>query len=235
MSYMKLQKSFLVNRSAAVGLALGLFLFSASGLGAVDKKPAKEPPQLSSAVGIRLGAWTDISDARPNIDANATTDIANAGFATELFFDIRVVPRVFCEISMSAIGRGDIVINGSAGRIVETINLYPLVAQLKLSPLAVPNHTVLPFILAGGGVAVGRQNPEFAINSVTYDELWKADRTEAVIIGVIGGGCDFIVADQIGINVVAKYIPIKFGSELAGLKDFSGMSFGVGISYFLHK
>lgn len=232
---MKLQKSFLVNRSAAVGLALGLFLFSASGLGAVDKKPAKEPPQVSSAVGIRLGLWTDISNAQPDVDPSFTTDMTNTGFATELFFDIKVVPRVFCEISMAAIGRGDIVINVPAGRIVGTVNLYPLLAQLKLSPLALPNHTVLPFILAGGGVAVGRQNSEFAINDVSYYDLWDAEKTRAAIIGVIGGGCDFIVAEQIGINVVAKYIPIKFGGELAGLKDFSGMSFGVGISYFLHK
>jgi len=232
---MKSLKSSSGSRPLGIALVLALFLLVASIAGAVDKKPGKEPPQVSSAVGIRLGVWSDISNALPEVDPSFTTDLTKTGFATEIFFDIKIAPRIFCELSMAAVGRGDIVLRQGDSRLIGTVNLYPLLAQLKLSPLATPNHTVLPFILAGGGVAVGRQNTQFIIGTSQLYDPWAGDRTEAAFIAVLGGGCDIIVADQIGLNFVGKYIPMKFNTALAGLKDFSGMSFEVGISYFLHK
>jgi hypothetical protein len=54
-------------------------------------------------------------------------------------------------------------------------------------------------------------------------------------VGVFGGGIDFAVSEQFGLNLSTKYYSIEFKDGLAGVKDNTGMSITFGFSYHLFK
>lgn len=206
---------------------------TASGL---EKEPAD--PLLTanySMVGIRLGAWINNKGSQSVQDINVETNMPDAGFYTELFVDYRLVPVLFFEGSLGIASRGDAVIEDITGRYIGTINLYQALVGIKFSPLSGRSKKFLPFIVAGGGVAWGRQSIDFI---VSYDYYYNPDitnRTEADFIPVVGGGVDFPVADQVGLNIAVKYHPIKFSDALVGVKDYSGTAVSMGVAYYFHK
>jgi hypothetical protein len=114
--------------------------------------------------------------------------------------------------------------------------LYPLAIQLKFVPLAGRTRSIQPFIVAGGGVVFGRQTIDLI--SLGPDQFYNPDiitKTETDFLGVVGGGIDFALSDQLGLSIASKYHPVKFGDSLAGIKEYTGLSIAVGVSYFLHK
>lgn len=208
---------------------------SAAGL---DKQPAD--PLIAaqySMVGIRLGAWVSNQGAPLVEDITVGTNMPNAGFYTELFFDYRVVPVFMLEGSLGIASRGDAVIEyaGDPNRYIGTINLYQALAQIKFSPLAGRSRSFLPFIVGGGGVAWGRQSIDYIVANSNYYNPDVVNRTEAAFMAVIGGGIDFPLAEQVGLNIAVKYHPITFNNPLVGVKDYSGTAVSMGVAYFLHK
>ncbi len=188
-----------------------------------------------SMVGLRLGAWVSNQGPKTVRDLTIETNMPDAGFYTELFLDYRLAPVVFLEGSLGIASRGDAVIHDTTGRYIGTINLYQALFQIKFSPFAGHSKKFLPFLVAGGGVAWGRQSIDFI---VTYSYYYNPDitnRTEADFLPVIGGGIDLPLAEQIGLNVAVKYHPIKFGDALAGVKDYSGTAVSMGVAYYFHK
>jgi len=189
-----------------------------------------------SMLGLRLGFWGDLTDQKPVEIESIDADLPDAGFYTELFFDYRIARPLFAEISLGIASRGDVVILNGDDRYIGTINLYPLLVQAKLAPLAGMTRNIQPFIVAGGGFVFGRQT----IDIIDYgpDLYYNSDiisKTETDFMGVIGGGVDLAISEQLGLNLTAKYHPIKFGDALAGIREYSGISISVGVAYFLHK
>jgi hypothetical protein len=188
-----------------------------------------------SMVGIRLGAWISSQGAQTVQDMEVETNMPDAGFYTELFFDYRLVPVIMFEGSLGIASRGDAVIQYLGNRYIGTINLYQALVQVKFSPLSGRSRTVLPFIIGGGGVAWGRQSIDFVVATNYFYSPDIATRTETALMPVIGGGIDFPIAEQVGLNVTVKYNPITFSDPLVGVKDYSGTAISVGAAYFLHK
>jgi len=218
-----------------VGVTIVALILSGTAVG-LEKEPADALLAAEySMVGIRLGAWISNQGPQTVQDFTVETNMPDAGFYTELFLDYRLAPVVFLEGSLGIASRGDAVIEDPTGRYIGTINLYQALFQVKFSPLSGRSKKFLPFVVAGGGVAWGRQSIDFI---VTYDYSYNPDitnRTEADFLPVIGGGIDFPVAEQIGLNVAVKYHPIKFSNVLAGVKDYSGTAVSMGVAYFFHK
>lgn len=189
-----------------------------------------------SMVGLRLGFWADLSKSNGIVDTTIDADLPNAGFYTELFIDYRLARPLFVEMSFGIASRGDIIITNSDDRYIGTLNLYPVLLQLKLSPLAGRTRSFQPFIIGGGGLVFGRQSIDIIDygpdGSYNYDLL---NRTEIDFIGVFGGGVDLAISEQLGLSIAAKYHPVKFTDSLAGVREFTGISFSIGVSYFLHK
>jgi len=202
---------------------------------ALEKAPAdKLLAGNYSMIGLRLGLWADESNEKPN-DTTIDADFPSTSFFTEFFYDFRLMRMVMVELSMGIASRGDAVIRKADDKYIGSINLYPLLAQLKISPLSGRSRTVCPYILGGGGVVWGRQNIDYITSADPYYNPGRVNNTETAFIGVVGGGVDFALSEQIGLNFSAKYLPISFRGSLAGVKEYTGISFAVGVAYYLHK
>jgi hypothetical protein len=221
-----------------VGLFFVIVLLLLPGLtDAVEKQPADRLLDARySMAGIRLGFWSDMGDAEPISNLIIRADLPDAGFYTELYFDYRLSRPIFAEISMGIASRGDVDIWYGDDTYIGTLNLYSLLLQLKFSPLAGRTRSFHPFLIAGGGFVFGRHTVD--IISFGPDNFYNPDivtTTENDFLGVYGGGVDFALSEQLGMNITAKYQPIKFADALAGVRDYSGMAVSVGVSYFLYK
>lgn len=234
MNYMKWLKSFLaevIHRALFVSL---LCAFASSAF-AVEKIADRMVPARYSMAGIRLGIWADMAEKPGPLDGGVAADPPGTGFCTELFFDYRVAPQFLVEFSVAVASRGEVVLTYNNDDYIGTINIYPILVQAKLSPLATARVAFQPFILAGGGLAVGRYTTQYIRTADPYFDRYFAERTETEFLGVLGGGIDIPIAEQLGISIASKYHPIRFNGTLAGLKDYSGLSVSVGIAYYIHK
>lgn len=203
---------------------------------AVEKEPAdKLLAAKYSMAGLRLGMWVDQGEAGPVSGATFHAELTDAGFYTEFFLDYRLIRQLMLEISMGIASRGDAVIVYADDSLFGTINLYPLLVQMKVLPLAGKSRQLNPFLIGGGGVVWGRQNIEIIYSSDLFYDPDAANRTEYDFIGVLGGGVDIALSEQLGLNITAKYHPITFGNTLVGVKEYTGIAVSVGIAYFLHK
>jgi hypothetical protein len=235
---MKWPRCFLdKTRFAVLGLLL-LLTFMAVAVKAEDKRPDDLLLDARySMAGLRLGFWADMSDTKPIQDYSIEADLPNAGFYTEIYLDYRLVKPLFLEMSMGIASRGDVVIHYAGDSYIGTIILYPILMQLKFSPLEGRTRSFHPFVLAGGGFVWGRQSIDiisFGSSSSYYNPDIVA-KTETDFIGVVGGGLDLALSEQLGLTAAAKYQPIKFVNNLAGVREYTGMSISVGVSYYLHK
>lgn len=186
-----------------------------------------------SMAGIRLGGWSDQGDDPSN--DSVSFDLSNTGFVTELFIDYRLTPAILGEISFGILSRGDVTIEQGNGRFVGPIVLYPVMLQFKFSPLSGKSEKFHPYLIGGGGVVFGKQNIDISFGNISYGEYLDAQKTVTDFSTTYGGGIDLALSDQIGLNFNVKYFPIRFGDELAGIKDYTGISFTIGAAYFLHK
>jgi hypothetical protein len=227
----------LVNPGHAIAtLTVLLLTISASIGGAQENQPTDKLIEGQySMVGLRLGFWADMGKDDLTPDVSVDADLPDAGFYTEFFIDYRLLKPLMLEISAGIASRGDIVIRESDDRYIGTINLYPLLLQLKLMPLVGHWRTIQPFVLGGGGVVWGRQNIEFISSADPYFNPDITTRTEADFVGVVGGGFEIALSEQLGMNITSKYHPVEFGSSIGGVRDFTGLSFSIGVAYFLHK
>lgn len=228
---------WLKSSSAKVSLIATLVLLLAIPAGklyAVDKRAADRLGEAKySLIGIRLGTWID--QGGKIRDVNVTADFPSASFYTELFYDLRLAPPLFMELSLGVAGRGDAVFISGNDRYIGTINLYPVLLQLKISPLARRSPRVQPFLIGGGGLVFGKQNTDIIRSLGPYLNPYYAEQSETNLTAVVGAGVDLALSDQIGLNITGKYHSITFGNKLAGIKDYSGTAISVGAAYFLHK
>ncbi|MFH1701643.1 MAG: hypothetical protein ABIE07_13780 [Candidatus Zixiibacteriota bacterium] len=188
-----------------------------------------------SMIGARLGTWVDQGGEVEINDPNIKADLPDAGFFTEIFYCHRFARTLMTEISMGIASRGEAVILHLGERYIGTINMYPVMVQLKFSPLSGRNRVYHPYILGGAGFVFGRHNSQIIQSQYQYYNSAFAERTETDFVGVFGGGMDFAVSEQFGLNLSAKYYSIEFKKGLAGVKDNTGISITFGFSYHLFK
>lgn len=214
-------------------VCLSLCLFSSS-LWALEKEvnPRLIEARYSMA-GIRLGVWSDQGEL-PQTDT-IDFDLSRTGFVTELFIDYRLTPAILGEVSFGILSRGDVTIEKGTYKFVGPIILYPIMIQLKISPLSGRSEKLHPYLIGGGGFTFGKHNIDIILGNPSTREYLNAQRTVTDFNFVFGGGIDLALSDQIGLNLNVKYHPIQFGDELAGIKDYSGLSMTIGAAYFLHK
>lgn len=237
MNYMRWPGCFLVSRRRTAATLTAILLVCFTGIGvAQGNQPADKLIESQySMVGLRLGFWADMGKDQLTPDISVDADMPDAGFYTEFFLDYRLLRPLMLELSAGIASRGDIVIREADDRYIGTVNLYPLLLQLKLMPLAGYWRSIQPFVLGGGGFVWGRQNIEYISSVDPYYNPEITTRTEADFVGVVGGGFEIALSEQLGLNVTSKYHPVKFGGSIGGVRDFSGLSFSIGVAYFLHK
>lgn len=51
----------------------------------------------------------------------------------------------------------------------------------------------------------------------------------------IGGGIDVPLANSLGLELNAKYMPINFSNSLIAIEKYDGLSITIGLKYFIRQ
>lgn len=213
------------NKKYSVLLALSLILIlSAYPAAAIDVVKTGYP--YSHFIGARVGGWAITGKSTFDDGVNQPIERSSGAVYGEFFYAHRFNPIIALEFSIGAFNQGDITYDD--GIYYSAATIYPIMVSGKLFPFGSKGMgSFHPYLRAGGGIAYGSRDE---VSAYYYDYDYGVEDTEVKITYEIGGGLDLPVSSQIGLILDFKYVPIDFGSPLAGFDDYSGweLSFGVG-------
>jgi opacity protein-like surface antigen len=185
-------------------------------------------------LGVRLGAWSNMGGTPQSefvIDDGLTrvsTDITSASFYLEGFFAYRIHPLAVVEISGGVTNRGDVIQQSGAIQDVGSLNIYPILLQVRFYPPLTIAEKWHPYLTAGVGLYYGRNSIQIS-NEVFFADLRESSETTANF--VLGAGLDWALASQIGLELNAKYMPAEFGDGLLNEEDWRALTVTVGVKY----
>lgn len=185
----------------------------------------------SHFLGGRFGAWVMTTD-EDFIDS--LTDFSSSALYAEFFYAHRIAPFLSGEFSIGIFSQGDLEYDTEAGITKGAAKLYPFFLSAKLYPLSkYKNISLWPYLRIGGGIVHGTRD----FTSIYYDNTsnYYLEESQTKITYTWGFGIDWPIADQIGLNIDFKNNPVKFGKQLAGLKEYSGWSLTFGIGYIMRS
>jgi outer membrane protein W len=186
--------------------------------------------------GVRLGVWSNSGATPPANTADSvsgiiqTSDINSASFFLEGYFGYRLTRLLMAELSFGLSNRGDVVTRDTQFGIndVAALNIYPILVQLKLYAPGLMNHRLYPYAAAGGGIYYARNSIQVT-DEYYYAQFREASETDFNY--VLGGGFDYVLASQVGLDFNVKYMPVTFSDRLVGVTDYSALTITVGIKY----
>ena len=223
-----------MNKQRALIIAICLipgFLLMATDLAALEKNPRSFG--TAHYAGARVGAWVmtgtnDIEDYQGN-----PIDFAGSSLYAEFFYAHRLNPRMALEFSIGIFSQGDIEYLTTEETLLGTVNVYPFLISGKVYPLTgIRGTSWYPYLRLGGGVVYGNRD---ATSTYYYYDDYFLEESQLKITYMVGAGIDWPVADQIGLNLDFKYVPVKFGKALAGFRDYSGWELTFGIGYIFRS
>ena len=202
-------------RHAARTAALVLF----AGLSSVTNGWAQDDASSRRGAGIRVGAW--------NVkDPGAEITTYSHGPQVEAYFQRGLDARFALESTVGVWRRTSRTIEAVTGNIV-TSNTYvlPLFTALKIFPVTRPDQALEPFILAGGGFALG-------IDDVSENAIGGGGTSIATGFGTrVGAGLEYHLNDVFGLMVSGRYQLIGYGEDLGGAETYKGFGFEGGLTY----
>jgi len=187
----------------------------------------------SHQAGIRLGVWSNTGDLPVPLDTSGSTQyrasVNSASFYAEAYLGIRVLPQAILEIAAGIVNRGEVTVLSNGYNYIGNISLYPVNLRLKLYPIAGLRTPVQPYVMAGGGLHIGKNNIQFSNDYyAAYNERSVTD-----VNFVFGGGMDWPLSSKIALDMQAAYLPMTFSKGLFGSRDYSGVAITVGVKYLL--
>ncbi|HOD66891.1 MAG TPA: hypothetical protein PKM94_09390, partial [candidate division Zixibacteria bacterium] len=191
----------------------------------------------SHQAGVRLGPWFNLGDMPPARGETSggeevfKTNFHDASFLFEGFYAHRLTPALMGELSLAILNRGSVTFTAGNQTNVGNVLVYAGLLQAKVYPLAGGGASVQPYLTAGGGLYVGRRSVQFTSVPEGYYYPNIDEETAAKISYAVGGGIDWPIASQIGLEINAKYCPIPFGKPLMTIEDYDGLAVSIGIKY----
>ena len=226
-------------RSRQTGLYMVVFvglltLACAASAVAVEAVASKgEMLRRSHQAGVRMGVWSNSGDMPVASDSIGSyryiADVKEASFYAEVYLGIRVMRPLILELAAGITTRGDVTVRNDLYDYYGNISLYPINVRLKLYPLAGTQSPYQPYVMAGGGLHIGKNNIQFS--SDYYASYYERSVTDFDF--VFGGGLDWPISTKIALDIQAAYLPMKFSKELFGAQDYSGVTITVGVKYLL--
>jgi hypothetical protein len=198
--------------------AIAALVFFA-GLASATNGWAQADASTRRGAGIRVGAWRV-----KNPDADLTTYSHSPH--VEAYFQRGLDDRLALESTVGFWRRTSRTIEIVTGNVITT-NTYilPLFTTLKVFPVTRPDQPVEPFILAGGGFALG-------IDEVSENAIGGGGTSIATGFGTrAGAGIDYHVNDVFGLTVSGRYQLIGYGENLGGAETYKGFGFEGGLTY----
>ncbi len=214
--------------------ALLLAMMSVSTASAGDTTLTKmERYRKSHQAGVRLGVWSNTGDLPVSLDTSGSTRyrafVNSTSFYAEVYLGIRLLPQGIVEIAAGLANRGDVTVESEGYVYYGNISLYPISVRLKVYPLGGTQAPFQPYVMAGGGLHIGKNNIQFSDDY--YAEYVERSVTDFNL--VFGGGVDWPLSSKIALDAQAVYMPSTFSKELFGSSDYSGVAITVGVKYLL--
>nr|MBN2278586.1 hypothetical protein [candidate division Zixibacteria bacterium] len=187
--------------------------------------------------GGRIGVWTNTGD---NGTQTEEIDFSKSSVYAEFFYAHRLARPLAVEIMIGIYSRGDVEYRRDDELGVTTftssVNLYPIFVSAKFYPLyKIDNIPFHLYLQPGVGLVYGSQNV------ISYDEYYSSyygfvyEESRAKFTYMLSGGIDLPLTSQLALTSNAKYVPVKFGKNLAQVKDYSGWSITLGVGYVFSK
>jgi len=208
-------------------MILGIMFFPNPALGQSYHKPLFVDRNLA---GARIGVWTNLGDE--NAPSGYSLDFSRSSICAEFFYAWRLNRALCLDFQLGLYSRGEVEFKRDSGRYVGSVNIYPFFAGTKFYPLYTFESTPIHLYLQPGvGFVIGSQS--IVDYGVYYDYDLVQQETRVSITYMLAAGLEWPVADQISLLLNYKYVPVKFGTALAQLKDYSGWSLTFGVGYIL--
>jgi opacity protein-like surface antigen len=187
----------------------------------------------SHQVGVRLGIWSNAGDLPVLLDTSGSTQyrasVKSASFYAEAYLGIRIIPQAMAEIAAGIVNRGEVTVRSEDFDYYGNISLYPINLRVKLYPIAGARTPIQPYVMAGGGLHIGKNNIQFSNDYyAAYNERSVTDFNF-----VFGGGMDWPISSRLTLDLQAALLPMTFSKELFGTRDYSGVAVTVGMKYLL--
>ena len=188
--------------------------------------------------GLRLGVWGNLGNLPPASDTVGTSkyeaDIKNASFYVEVYFAYRFHQAIMAELSVGIVNRGDVTVQDSAGSYSDSyygnLTVYPIQLRAKVYPFASTTGKLFPYLTGGVAVYHGRHDIQF-----TTDPFFISENARTSFSYTLGGGIDYPVARQIGLDLNVAFMPINFSKELFFVKDYEALTVTVGVKYLFQS
>jgi len=232
-----------VNRAVYQAVVvLGIcFILGSSTARAQLRKPAEDPARLafvaSHQAGVRLGAWLNQGDTPPDsfsLGSGGTylTDFSDGNFSLEGYLGYRLSKALVLEFSLGLVSRGDVIlVEETGGSSIGTMQIYPIMAKLKVYPFGLHTGRLFPYLMAGGGIYYGRHSIQIATGYDAYLRAELGQDSETDFGYQLGGGIDWPVATMVALELNAQYLPVNFSGDLIGVRDYSSLTITVGVKY----
>lgn len=186
-----------------------------------------------SYAGIRIGVG-HTTQATPDEEfSNYRITSDQNGFYTEAFFNWHFLNELALDIGLASLNRGEFRWTIIEGDFFGSINIYPIMAGLKIKPLAsMLSDDYQPWIAGGGSIVVGRAVIEGGTNP--YIPISSAE-SQTALGWWLGGGFDSFISSTIVLSSSFRYQHMKFGKPVGGYLNHSGYQISFGIGYIFRK
>ena len=187
--------------------------------------------------GARLGGWANRGGNPPDsfdlaVDSYYLTDFGGGNFYLEGHLGYRLSRALMLEFSLGIVSRGDVIlVESDGGSSVGAMQIYPILAKLRIYPFGAHTGRVYPYLMAGGGIYYGRHDIQIATGWSAYYREALGEDSETDFSYVLGGGIDWPVASVVALELSAQYLPVKFSGDLIGIRDYSSLTVTVGAKY----
>ncbi len=186
-------------------------------------------------IGLRFGMWRVNSiDLKPEIPEYSSSAKTTSPYG-EFFLAYGLKKGFLVELSLGSCDRGETRFELEDGYYWESVDIYPISVSGHFYPLSSrPKISWQPYSDLGVSYVIGSR-------SLDYGSIYSGQgyffegyvKTRSAFGAFAGAGMDFNISRSLIINFDFKYRWVKFGEEMAGLKDYSGAQFTLGFAYVL--
>lgn len=204
---------------------------------------AASQPAGTTALGVRLGLFTNKSNElnQPNDEVKLFGNRTN--FYVEAYANYYLTRWLAGVLNLGSYSKGDITfdvyVNGVFdGQFLGQASIFPMQLGLKVSPFSTQfPGKARPYLEGGGAFIIGRETATLG----PYDSYW-ARYTDGSVASEsdwgwwLGGGAEIPLTEALSFDTMVKYLDNKFNGDIAGISNYSGWQFSIGIVYvFLRK
>lgn len=186
-------------------------------------------------IGLRVGLWRISStDVEPGIPYYTSSSKSVSPYG-EFFLSYGLKKGFLAELSLGSCDRGETRLEIEDGYYWESLTIYPISLGGHFYPLSSkPRIPWQPYLDLGVSYVIGSSSLEYGSFSPGFRAFFDGYvKTRSAFGAFAGAGLDFNISPSLILNFHMKYRWIKFGEEVAGLKDYSGAQFTLGFAYVL--